>query len=108
MPAILGHDGRLVDVRYSRGSKVPYAVRWEDNVLPPREGSAWPSSLLKQVNGYVVRRGWFSAEDAAVLTARLGRISKFQSLKSEDAHTWSWFGTLGLAVPEDRRATVQW
>ena len=64
--------------------------------------------MLKQVHAYVARKSWFAGDDAAALAAELGRISKFQSLKSEDAVTWSWFGTLALAEPEDRRAAIQW
>lgn len=43
-----------------------------------------------------------------VLSAQLGRISKFQSLRSEDALTWSWFGTLRGAALQSRRASLQW
>jgi len=31
-----------------------------------------------------------------------------QSLRSEDAITWSWFGTLAGATADDRRGVVQW
>lgn len=101
-------DGRQVGVRYSSGSQVPYLERWEDNVLHPRGGADWPPALLKQVNGYVARRSWFSDEDADALAVRLGRISKFQSIRSEDALTWSWFGTLSCAGPPARQAVTQW
>jgi hypothetical protein len=107
MAAIRALDGRLVDIRYSLRSKVPYVASWEDNVLLPPLGCAWPSNVLKHVNGYVARTSWFADEDAAILAAGIGRISKFQS-PTEDAVTWSWFGTLGFAKPEDRGATVQW
>lgn len=77
-------------------------------MLPPPGNQEWPVAVVKQVNAYVARRSWFAAEDAGVLAARLGRISKFQSLNSEDAVTWSWFGTLGLAEPASRRLAIQW
>ena len=102
------HDYHVVAVRYSSGSGVPYLEDWEDNVLRLSDSEAWPPALLKQVSSYVARRSWFGDEDADALSARLGRISKFQSLNSEDAVTWSWFGTLGLAEAETRRRTVQW
>jgi hypothetical protein len=101
-------DGREVAIRYSRGSRVPYLENWEDNVLPPPDKQPWPAALLKQVIGYVARRDWFSNDDAEVLAARLGCISKFQSLNSEDAVTWSWFGTLACTPVETRRAVAQW
>jgi hypothetical protein len=60
------------------------------------------------VNAYVARQSWFTDDDADALAAQLGRISKFQSLNSEDAVTWSWFGTLAVAEPPARRRAVQW
>lgn len=104
-----GLDGRLVPVRSSRGREaVLYFERWEDNVLPPPSGETWPPQVLRQVNAYVAHKSWFSAPDADALAARLGRISKFQSINSEDAVTWSWFGTLGLEPPSARRRALAW
>jgi hypothetical protein len=56
----------------------------------------------------VARSSWFRDEDATALQAQLGRISKFQSLRSEDALTWSWFGTLHEAAGDARRGALQW
>jgi hypothetical protein len=95
-------------VRYSAGSGVPYLADWECNVLKPPDDMPRPPAVLRQVNAYVARRSWFADEDAEVLAERLGRISKFQSLNSEDAVTWSWFGTLGLADADARRAVTGW
>jgi hypothetical protein len=104
-----GFGGPEVDVRYSAGrSRVPYVTRWQDNVLRSPTGEGWPAALLNQVKDYPALKSWFSSADAVALSADLGCISKFQSLNSEDAVTWSWFGTLGLALPEQRRASVQW
>jgi hypothetical protein len=77
----------------------------EDNVLgaPPR-----PEALLGQVRGYVARPDQFAADDADALAAHLGRISKFRSVNSEDAVTYSWFGTLAAASGDVRCAAVQW
>jgi hypothetical protein len=105
---MIGWDGRTVGVCSSRGaSAVPYVLDWEDNVLPPPDGQEWPASLLRQVRAYVARRSWFSDGDADALAAKLGVISKVQSLNSEDAVTWSWFGTLALADPQARRRALQ-
>jgi hypothetical protein len=108
MHAVESLDGRTIALRYSAGSQVPYLVNWEDNVLRPPQTEAWPASLLKQVTGYVAHKDWFAAEDAETLAAHLGRISKFQSVNSEDAVTWSWFGTLACASAQTRQAVVQW
>jgi hypothetical protein len=102
------YDGRMIGIRYSRGKAVPYVDSWEDNVLRPPDLNEWPESLQRQVQSYVASSSWFAEADAAALASRLGRISKFQSLNSEDAVTWSWFGTLGLAEAESRRRAVQW
>jgi hypothetical protein len=105
---IIGYDGKPVAVRFSATSKVPYLERWQDNVLSPPEGCPWPEFLVKQVRSYAAPRRWFSQVDAEALSLSLGRISKFQSLRSEDALTWSWFGTLACATSDERRRTVQW
>jgi hypothetical protein len=100
--------GDPLPIRRSRGSAVPYVEDWQRNVLRASGSGDWPDFLLRQVRAYVARRGGFADEDAAALAAQLGRISKFQSLRSEDALTWSWFGTLHDAKPESRRAAIQW
>jgi hypothetical protein len=105
MALIENWNGDPVPVRRSRGGALTFE-RWQDNVLgsPP-----WPEALLHQVRGYVARRSHFADDDAEALAAHLsGRISKFQSVNSEDAVTYSWFGTLALASIETRRAAVQW
>jgi hypothetical protein len=105
MTTIENWNGTSTAVRYSRGGVLTFE-RWEDNVLglPP-----WPEALLRQVRGYVGQARYFSDEDAAALSSPLGgRISKFQSINSEDAVTYSWFGTLASAEPETRRCVTQW
>ena len=104
MTMIDNWNGQPVAVRRSRGG-VLTLERWEDNVLgaPP-----WPEALLGQVRGYVARPDHFAADDADALAAHLGRISKFQSVNSEDAVTYSWFGTLADAAGDVRCAAVQW
>ena len=98
-------NGQAVPVRYSRGGVLTFEL-WEHNVLgsPP-----WPEALLRQVNGHTAQPRWFAQEDLPALTAHLdGRISRFQSVNSEDAVTYSWFGTLAPEPVETRRAVAQW
>ena len=96
-------------VRFSRGeSRVPYVEDWRRNVIGLAADTPVPPWLIRQVRSYVARRDWFEEEDAAALATVLGRISKFQSLQSEDALTWSWFGTLAIATPSERTAAIQW
>jgi hypothetical protein len=93
-------------VRRSRGSGVAYTEDWRRNVLGI--GEPVPPALSRHVAGYVTPRGSFEEEDATALSAKLGRISRFQSLRSEDALTWSWFGTVAQATPAERQAVIQW
>jgi hypothetical protein len=105
MAVIENWNGDPVAFRRSRGGVLTFE-HWEDNVLgsPP-----WPESLLGQVHGYAARRSHFATDDAKALSAHLeGRISKFQSINSEDAVTYSWFGTLASAPVDARRAAIQW
>jgi hypothetical protein len=96
-------------VRFSRGaSRVPYVEDWRRNTIGMTSDEDAPPWLIRQVCGYVARRSWFKDSDADALSAKLGRISKFQSLQSEDALTWNWFGTLALSTPIERQATIQW
>lgn len=96
-------------VRFSRGaSRVPYAEDWRRSVIGLAGGKPVPPWLERQVRGYVAHRSWFEEADAVALSAVLGRISKFQSLRSEDALTWSWFGTLATAAPAAQQAAIQW
>lgn len=107
MAVIESWNGSPVSVRRSRGGVVTFEC-WQDNVL--RLGDApWPPELLKQVTGYRARREHFDPDDADALGAELGgTISRYQSLNSEDAVTWSWFGTLAGAPGDTRRAAIQW
>src|SRR4051812_22181899 len=107
MAYVSGMNGDSVAVRWSRGG-VLYFERWQDNVLAPRDGMQWPASVTRQVKSYVMQRTPFSQEDADALAANLGRISKFQSINSEDAVTWSWFGTLALEALTAQRETLSW
>ena len=98
-------NGQAVPVRSSRGGVLTFE-RWEDNVLgsPP-----WPDWLVRHVRDNTAEPGAFAEEDREKLMANLGdRISTFQSNNSEDAVTYSWFGTLATQPPEIRRAAVQW
>lgn len=99
--------GKSLPVRRSCGSAVPYVEDWRRNVLRLSPAVDWPDFLLRQVRAYVARTSWFTDGDADALSAQLGRISKFQSLRSEDAVTWSWFGTLHDASSEARRSSIQ-
>jgi hypothetical protein len=101
-------NGKAVRVRRSKGpGRVPYLERWQANVIGVEVGEA-PDWLQRQARGYVANSGWFSDEDADALMDERGRISKMQSLRSEDVVTWSWFGTLTLSDPRERVSALNW
>ena len=50
----------------------------------------------------------FDGQARQLLTERLGFYSDLQSLHSEDAITWSFFGTLSMASPVKRTAFLNW
>src|SRR5207244_12251481 len=50
----------------------------------------------------------FDGQARELLTERLGFYSDLQSLHSEDAITWSFFGTLSMASPVKRTAFLNW
>src|SRR4051794_7606604 len=109
MPAELSTDWRGAEIllRRSRGiSGVPYVEDWRRNVIGNTRDA--PPFLMRQVRAYVAHSRWFTDEDAAALSADLGRISMVQSLRSGDAITWSWFGTLAAADLRRRASALRW
>lgn len=110
MPLTKNWKGVSVAYRRSHGAgQVLTFERWQDNVLGGIADAWPPEALQKQARGYVANKNHFDPQDADALAADLGgRISKMQSINSEDAVTYSWFGTLGEAPAEARRASVQW
>ena len=94
---------------YSRGrSRAPYVEDLGRNVigLPSLVGA--PPSLVRQVRAYVARRDWFTPEDAAGARKSARADQQVPVPGSEDALTWSWFGTLSIASPQARRDAVEW
>lgn len=107
MSSIENWNGDVVPVRRSRGG-VLTLERWQDNVVRGALDQWPPEALVRQVGGYVGRPAHFDPKDAEALSAQLGKISRFQSINSEDAVTFSWFGTLAGASDQIRRQAVQW
>lgn len=106
MATLKNWNGEDIAVRRSRRG-VLTLERWQDNVLRMPDAE-WPSELLEQVRAYRAQPEHFHSDDAEVLQADLGLISRFQSINSEDAVTWSWFGTLGTAPATARQESIGW
>lgn len=67
---------------------------------------AWPvPELLQKAYASSLFRGR-TPEDTAAATSGLGHYCDLQSLNSEDAVTWSFFGNLAYASPDQRLATL--
>jgi hypothetical protein len=62
----------------------------------------WPSPELVQKLSLSDKIRYFSPEDQQLLTQQLGFYTDLQSLHSEDAIQWSYFGTLSYAGSADQ------
>ena len=84
--------GREIRIERSRGGKIS-VCNYEDNlIIPPK--SIWPHpDIVKKL--YESNR-WTAFDEKALveLKKKLGYYCDLQSLRSEDAITWSVFGTL--------------
>lgn len=75
--------------------------RFADNLM--RGGvQQWPAPELVQKLSLSDKVRYFSPDDQQLLTEHLGFYSDLQSLHSEDAIQWSYFGTLSYASAEDQ------
>jgi len=101
-----GWNGRLLPSVRSKGGVLAFA-NFDDQLIRP-EGIPWPPAQILQK---LFRSGHESAFDdkaRAVLTARLGFYCNLQSINSEDAMTWNYFGPL-LAAPQPERVKfINW
>jgi hypothetical protein len=104
-PVHLDHwTGRKVDAWRSRGSGVLYLADVRDNlVLTPAQRAAWPlpRTILKKLTD-AARISWFDSVAWDALRGDAPSVSRLQSINSEDAVTWSSFGTLLDADRETR------
>ena len=90
----------------SRGGVINVAD-WKRNLVHG-DVRPWPPPQLARKLTNPGRAEAFAAEDLARLTAKLGYLSRFQSLNSEDSLAWSWFGTLAHAPSSVRRDVTDW
>jgi hypothetical protein len=101
-------NGRAVPVARSRGSGVIALADYADNVMrDPAE--PWPPPAVTQKLVYSLSGGTsFEAKARELLTRKLGYYSTLQSMHSEDAITWSFFGLLITASGASRTAVLNW
>jgi hypothetical protein len=104
---IRGWNNDEVEAFRSTGSGVIAFCDWEANLLRGDATPCPPVELAHQLTNRGIASA-YAPQDLARLTERLGYLSKFQSINSEDALTWSWFGTLAYSPESARAAVFDW
>ena len=79
-----------------------------DALMRPVAGAWPPPALVMQLGEGEPRRHPFGDELRASVSTALGHYCALQSIGSEDAITWSFFGTLMHAPDEERAAFLNW
>jgi hypothetical protein len=102
---MLDWNNREIEVATSRGGVVAVAD-YSDNLI--RTAEPWPPPPVVQKLYESRQSRAFDDEELSVLTGRTGIYSDLQSLNSEDAITWSYFGPLMFAPPRSRAAFLNW
>lgn len=97
-------NGREIDAGQSRGGVLAVA-NYSDNLLCPM-GPPWPPSALVQKLYQSKHAECFDDVNRSIVTSHLGYYCDLQSLHSEDAITWSFFGPLA-GLPSVQQAHFQ-
>lgn len=103
---MLDWNGREIEVARSRGG-VLAAADFSDNLIRV-DGIPWPPPSVVQKLYESRQARAFDGDELTVATRLLGVYSDLQSLHSEDAVTWSYFGPLTVASPGARAAFLNW
>lgn len=85
-------NGKEIEIAKSRSGKI-CVCNYEDNLIIPK-GPIWPHPNIVKKLYQSEHRKDFDKQAYAELSKRLGFYCDLQSLRSEDAITWSVFGTL--------------
>lgn len=99
-------NGRDIIVARSKGGVVAVADV-SDNLIRVSE-VPWPPPAIVQKLYESRQTRAFEGDQLATATAGLGVYSDLQSLHSEDAVTWSYFGPLAVKPPEARADFLNW
>ena len=105
MAQISDWRGHLVEIAESAGGVRAVADPW-NNVIKTGVRPWPPPELIQKIYESRQVRA-FAGQAHVVATANLGFYSDLQSLHSEDAITWSFFGPLAYATPSIRSAFVR-
>ena len=104
---IVDWNGATIEAAQSRGHVIAVAD-FSSNMMRP-QSSPWPTAAVVQKLCASGRHASaFDYQAQRLITRKLGFYSDLQSLHSEDAITWSFFGTLSTAQPVTRTAFLNW
>ena len=101
--SLIDWNGRRVKAATSRGGTVALST-YADNLIRGKH-SLWPQAAIVQKLSESTQADKFEADELQFLSQSLGYYCNLQSLNSEDAITWSFFGTL-MAEPQAVRTKV--
>lgn len=107
MPGIVSLEnwnGEVIAGAYSRGGVLSVA-KVQNNLI---QGTKWPPAAIVQKLYRSKHSSAFGFDELALLESELGYYCDLQSLHSEDAITWSFFGTLDEADPPVRIDFLNW
>jgi hypothetical protein len=103
---IVDWNGRAIRVARSRGGVLATAD-FADNLIRT-DTVPWPPPAVVQKLYESRQSRAFDADELAVVAERLGVYSDMQSIHSEDAITWNYFGPLAVEPPAARAAFLDW
>jgi len=107
MEQLADWNDQPIHIARSKRDKVIAVADWERNVI--RTGvQPWPPAPLVQKLYESRQKRAFVDEDLSGLSAALGVYSDLQSMHSEDALTWSFFGPVAWAEEATRTAWLNW
>jgi len=104
---VIDWNGREIDAARSRGGVLALAD-FSDNLIHSDVAQPWPPPAIVQKLYESRQARAFDEPDLAAVTSRLGIYSDLQSLHSEDAITWSYFGPLMVDAPSTRAGFLNW
>jgi hypothetical protein len=103
---IANWNGRTVQAAQSRGNVVAL-VDFSENLMQV-DDLPWPPPAIVQKLFRSLHETAFLEEARLLLTRKLGFYTNLQSLHSEDAITWSFFGPLIAAPVQVRTDFLNW
>src|SRR5215207_9806955 len=99
MPSIENWNGKPIDVAATSGGTLLVCNPFQA-LMRPVAGAWPPPALVMQLGEGEPSRYPFSDDLRAQMSIQLGHYCELQSINSEDAITWNFFGTLMAAQPE--------